>query len=394
MTPDDFPLMFGMFSKDGGRISPPLPEKYLGWYRTAINKLSPYVGAAEIPNAIFQDLKSTFNGMFEKAWRRLPRPENFYHNPDVPQDVRDNIGDYDYPTLHTFNAVWKKIENTSPCELTTTAIDFLTEIKPIVIAMTDLKTKTVKRQPKTDAEKHAEKYTPPKSSSKAVARVQTILEQLVDREFQNLVTMFTNRYQNMVTRFIEKQAAADLDPTLMGMHKARSWDRNSPMVPNDYYSIVHHCTRNGQVDGYEVAMLAKAIRTNYSKSPYREIVSPQAMQIMADEAEKDAKHVRDLFVVKNLRKFVSILEAKGDDAFVSAEEISTMLNLRGLEGTFRITFNDGSSFDAKNQIVWVMNSHGTQFYRFPLNFQNVKLPGGGKMASPSEKRMNTVFLGK
>lgn len=396
MTPADFPLMFNLFSRDGGRLDPPLSERYLGSYRAAILGLAPYVGAAEIPNAVFQDLKSSFNSMFQKAWSRLPRPDNFYQDSGVPQDVRDNIGNYDYPTLHTFNLVWKKIEKTSPCELTTTAIEFLTEIKPIVVAMADLKTKTVKRQPKSEEQKRAEKFTPPASSSKAVARVRTILEQLVDREFQNIVELLTKRYQGYVTKFVEAQKAADADPALMGETATRPWLANSPMAPNTYYSLRYHCSvgpRKADVNGYLMAMLSKVIKTDYNSTPYREIVNPNAMTIMATEALKDAKEIRDYFVVKNLKKFVSILEAKGDDQFLNAEEISTGLDLNGLEGTFRITFKDGSSFDAKNQVVWVINSHGTQFYRFPLNFQNVFLPGGVKMASPSEKRMNTVFLG-
>jgi hypothetical protein len=265
--------------------------------------------------------------------------------------------------------------------------------QPIIDAILFLKGKAVKRQPLTNEQRRAPKFTPPPSTSKAVARVRAILKEIVDRQYEALVDQFTKQYQGFVTGFIAKQKEADKDPTLTGFEY-----RSSRRLAS-YYSVEQHSTfvgRDGQTytDQTKVTMLRIATKTDYAKGEYRVMVKANAMVLMAEEAVKKAKEIRDLFVVKNLKKFVAILEGKGDDLFASAREINGSVSLGGLRGEFEIVFTDGSSFEAKNAVVWVMNSFGTQFNRFPLTFHNVKLAGGGAMKSPSEKRMNTVFLGK
>ena len=98
------------------------------------------------------------------------------------------------------------------------------------------------------------------------------------------------------------------------------------------------------------------------------------------------------FIVKNLTKLDSIVDAKGDVAIVTV--ISQNLGLCQLEGTLRVTFKDGALFDAKNSVVWTHSIHGKPFNRFPLTFHDVRFADGTKMPQPSEERMNTLFVGK
>jgi hypothetical protein len=104
----------------------------------------------------------------------------------------------------------------------------------------------------------------------------------------------------------------------------------------------------------------------------------------------NAARIREDFVYKNLEKIASIVEAKGN--YNTGKVISREINLAGLTGTLSFDFKDGSSFVVQNSVVWVENSYGTQFNRFPLTFHNVMMAGGKKMGRPSEQRMNEVFV--
>jgi len=63
----------------------------------------------------------------------------------------------------------------------------------------------------------------------------------------------------------------------------------------------------------------------------------------------------------------------------------------GLEGSIRFHFEDGSSFVAKNAVVWSQSSKGTVFSRYPLTFHDAILPDGSRMPRPDEAGMNEVF---
>jgi hypothetical protein len=126
------------------------------------------------------------------------------------------------------------------------------------------------------------------------------------------------------------------------------------------------------------------------------VIATEAPAIMQTRATKQAEEIRDMFVAKNLRKIVSIVEAKeaAGAALTDLAVVSRQIEIGGFTGHFHAAFADGSSFDFANSVVWVMNQQGTQFNRYPLIFHNVKLAGGVKMPRPSEARMNQVFVGK
>ena len=109
-------------------------------------------------------------------------------------------------------------------------------------------------------------------------------------------------------------------------------------------------------------------------------------------ATEMADEIRMSFVYKNFRKLAFIVDAKGNLKSAIAREHTISLN--GLTGTFDFTFKDGARFTATNSVVYVVNAYGTRFSRFPLTFHNVRLANGGRLARPSQEKMNTIFARK
>ncbi len=93
-----------------------------------------------------------------------------------------------------------------------------------------------------------------------------------------------------------------------------------------------------------------------------------------------------------MRKIAAIVDTKGN--LQESTVISCSVTERGMLGTLRFAFSDGSAFQAQKSVVLSHSIHGKPFLRFPLTFHDVQMPDGKPMKQPSEERMNTVFAGR
>jgi len=65
---------------------------------------------------------------------------------------------------------------------------------------------------------------------------------------------------------------------------------------------------------------------------------------------------------------------------------------RGMRNNnIHFTFDDGSKFSIKNQIVSKVSNQGTFFYTYPTTFHNANLPDGKKISSPNEYNVKKKF---
>jgi len=106
-------------------------------------------------------------------------------------------------------------------------------------------------------------------------------------------------------------------------------------------------------------------------------------------AKETAEMIQNRFVYKNTRKLAVIVGRKAN--FKHHDILDIGINGYSFSGTIRFFFEDGSKFDVVNKAVGSVSNLGTYFLRFPTTFHNVVLPGGTKMAMPSEERMVDVF---
>lgn len=394
MQVSDFPLTVAGLGDNPRRVA-----QLTKWVEVIGNAAK----AGEIANAEYVDMKFDMSRVLEAAWRGYEAKfdRSLFSGWDRERRLNrsDKLNDllvgFHSPTFHLTSGQIKKLEKIAQKEndpAIAPMLAFLREIEPFCVAVVFLKDKTVKRKTLSDEEREAAKYAAPVSSSKAVETVKGVLTNAVDQQYQNMLNMFIKSNRATLADFQAGLAEAGDDIT---KNAPSRYERSGF---EQYYSVKWHFTRTDafgrtEVDSRAVSLLMRVVKQSQYSKPMTEI-APNADAILVDEATKRAKEIRDLFIVKNLRKIVSILEAKTDDVFDRCEVIDSTISLSGLEGVLRFFFKDGSGFTCRNGVVFAVSNKGTPFYRFPLTFHNVSMPGGTKMPSPSEKRMNTFFLGK
>ena len=333
-----------------------LSDRKLERFEQALQTVFEAVDVGQIANVVYQDIKGTLNSALYDAYRNQPRV-------DWNQSPKDllTIANY-YPYLHTVEtslAKFKKMTVDHPKR--DAAIALLTEILPIAQAMAKLKDNVVKRQPKP-VEDQKEKYLAPLASMTASRQVLTLLETVTKASYDSLLAIIEKRLRGFLTRFEEaRKENAKLELYQFYGHRAKHYNPEA-------YNVVSRF-----VDTY-----------NNTK--------PDAAELITQMATRDADDIRDAFLIRNMKKLDSIIEAKGN--LDRGEVIGHSVNLSAMSGSFKFFFLDGSTFVVNTSVVWVVNSNGKQFYRTPVTFHDVSLAGGVKMGSPSEKRMNTIFVGK
>ncbi len=358
----------------------------IGGFEKACQTALDAVAAKHIANPVYNDIKSIINGVLGDAYDEAKYPTLVAHNKlTAAQSTAQDEIYYTTPMLlHTAPKLLAKVEKME-CDLSMkqAALTILREIAPVADAMNALKANgwIVKRQPKSAEEKN-QRFVAPQASSNAAKRIKALLVGLMAENFADLATAIGRGYQTQVDQFIRAQAktAALGNPPLSLRVYARDFapgtdlNHRNVLKPDTYF-----LSKVVDEDGNRVATL---------KSDYP--------AILADIAHKDAEDIRDAFIAKNLRKIVSVVDAKGQDGVGLSDAIvlGRSVSLTGFEGSFRVTFADGSGFQFTNSVVWSHSVHNLPFLRYPLRFHNVVLPGGAKMPRPSEERMNTVFLGK
>lgn len=396
MQVSDFPLVRAALADNPRRL-----EQLAKW----VEIIDAAAKAGEIPNVTYTDMKFDMSRVLEAAWNGYEAQHERSLFSGWNQDRRltrsDKLNDFligfHSPTFHLTTGQIKKLVALAAKDQDPAIpplLAFLREIEPFCSAVVFLKDKVVKRKPLSDEEREAAKYAPPTSSSKAVEIVSALLTKVVEGKYQEMRDLFISRNRAMLASFEKGLAQAGDDVTKN--EPSRFHRTNGGYSP--YYSVKWHFTKTDQygratVDGVAVSRVSRVVNQSEYTKPMTSIKA-NADEILIAEATGRADEIRKLFVVKNLRKIVSILEGKGDDQFDRCEVVESSISLMGLQGTLRFFFKDGSSFTCQNSVVFSVSNRGTPFNRFPLTFHNVSMAGGIKMPSPSEKRMNTVFLGK
>lgn len=341
--------------------------------------------AGGIDNPRFVESKDTITRALEKAWRMIPRDQDYLRT--LSPAHYNTLDTCPYPNLSNLEGRGKRVAKTPPSVLRDELSAFITEFKPITDAYTFLKANTKKRVARSQEEIEATRYVPPPSSSRAVAQVRALLEKVMDEAYMGILTSYQTYNRNRIQRYLDAQAAFWANPDTPTRKKR---DGYSP------YQYLKDLKEQGRMaDADSLSFFSKVLEHEPGGPDHHHAYLHKATEATwrrSDaEAEKDAKTVRDQFIYKNLVKLTPVLEAKGDALFDRVEEVGRFVNLVNREGDFKFWFKDGSSFRVHNALVPVVNQFNTHFYRFPLTFHDVRLPGDKPMVLPSEEAMNTTW---
>jgi hypothetical protein len=384
MQLNDFPMMSaGIAARQGG-------EGRATRIDSALKVLDDALAAGGIMKIRLEEAKFTINNAIEDGWYAI---NDRYVNAGKFRDLGEIAGalhhNLNTPQIHVAASYLKRAVAAQkklggPDGYVDAVVTFLTEIQPIVAAVDNLKGKIVKREPKnTDP---YEKYRAPAASLGAIGKVKAALEEIFEGHRVALTANYRDYYTSSVDAFLKLNTELRaIDPQAF-----REKSKEDQKVVDNKFQL------HTQMSRAVMRFLNKAggaqerpvwVGDNYT---YDWVKPADIDAQIAAEAEKDATAARDNFVMKNLMKFDSIVDKKKNLATIKI--ISHNLSLSGLEGTLKVSFEDGSSFVAKNQIVWSHSVLGKEFTRAPLTFHNVILPNGQNMPRPSEQRMNEVFV--
>lgn len=337
-----------------------------------------------IINPKFVEAKSFVNDVLDKSWNKIVSEKFTYGGrwQELPEVVYDAIG-YARPSAHTMAGLVKKVEKAKAkagdhAVFAATAAYFA-EAVPLANLLNAAKDLVVKRQPKAAEETPKERYSKPPVAGSAVDQVKLLLQQIVDQGAAELRLTLTNNYNRYIDVYLQRQEEANSEGKEFS---PRTAFRSNRAINMDAYEVVSRCTK----EDHSPSPLS---RTQGRRVIWQKVAD--ADTFIKDRAEATAKEIEEAFVYKNLAKIDSIVSSKGD--YASGKMLSKRIGM-GLEGRIRFEFKDGAAFTVQNSVVWSQSVHGTPFMRFPLTFHDVVMSDGSKMPQPSEKRMNTVWLGK
>ena len=324
----------------------------------------------EIANPHFQTLKGDVNEAIRSGWEKAIS-ERFTHCGRYRDLTEEQYAlTFSTPQVHTAVGFQKKLAKTKVTgEIVEVMKAFVADILPLATAVSALI--PVKRQPKPVEDRKA-KYEAPEVSKSAIGKVKAVLEALVASEFERLIGVFEDRYTKALNTYVRLTPVVRAQPRGETQEKI-ALRRATSAASKFIYKAVKEV--RDPVAGLTLIL-----------------DEPAARAAILVEATKDAEEIRDQFVYKNLDKLASILDAKGD--FDRAEIIGRNVSLAGLEGTLKFYFGDSATFVIQNSVVFVENSYGTRFNRFPLTFHDAFLANGVRIKGVDQEKMNTVFVGK
>lgn len=380
MNLDTFPTFKRLISTQGPtQWDKPLSPDQLQRLEQALATWQDGLNQGGIDNPRFVESKDRIGRALEIAWRAAPRDQAAVDQ--LPEAQRNALDTLPSPNLSNLAGRLKRVEKTPDSPTRTALMGLLQELTPLAQAYEFLKANTRKRQVKTEEERDAERFVPPPSSSKAVEQARAILEHAIDRAYQGLVDRYTLMNRRLIQTYLDAQQQALADPARAG----------KAYLPSTHLSRKNAQGRSEVIDPMGVAFLTEVLVSHHQHTRVPVYLANEQTWVTADrKAEEQAKLVREQFLYKNLAKLTPVLEAKGDEAFLSIQEVGRF-DLSSLEGQFEVRFKDNSSFRLRNAVVFVVNHYGTHFNRFPTTFHDVVLPNGEPMPSPSEERMHTVF---
>lgn len=369
-------------------------DKRRSGYETAIALLEDGLAKGQIANAVYEnDVKFLLVRGVEHAWRKVVQDTFRYQ--EAGEAERNLHHDLPYsPELRRFDRYIAIIDKSAiDTDYSRTVRAFLMELKPLAEGVVALKAMAVKRKPK-DISERKPTYTAPKTSSAAEAAILETLRAVTEPQYEPIRAMYLSHYTQAFDAFMA--AAPTRRKPVRGVASSEFLDPHGFFIGDDRPTRVVGSGENARTlqvpedHGAYFVVRDCVERTNYHE-PYR--AKADAAARIEKAATEIADAIRTAFITKNMFKLVAITEAKGN--FEKIEPIPYREpDLMGMNGAFRLTFADSSSFEVNMKVVHHYSNRGTPFQRIPVTFHNVVLPNGERMKQPSEKRMNEVFAVK
>lgn len=335
----------------------------MDYYKEAFVKAADYLEAGVIPNARYKELNGTLARMCDDSYERNVSKPCIWgkRNDPIVESLDCSIS---VSGLSSAGSAIKKLAKVldknpglSEDDTIRAMISVFSELNILVQAGDQLKGMAQKREMRTDAEREAEaKYIPPMANKQAFELVQNSLLVITNDLYEGLVDARIRYITSAVEHAIAKSANG---------------------------------AKYRDFQPFENSLLALIATRDRNVRDSKWTWGPESHEKIKTLGTREATDIRDSFVIKNLRKLASVIDRKGN--LTGIEIIGKSVDLSGMKGTLSMKFDDGSSFNVTNQVVLSHSVLGKPFYRFPLNFHDIKRADGEMKARPSEEWMNNSF---
>ncbi|RYY12117.1 MAG: hypothetical protein EON55_12940, partial [Alphaproteobacteria bacterium] len=279
---------------------------YLPRVAKAIVEMDAALAAGTVFKANFDRIKSPLEYGVEQAWKGSVIEAILSNRADW-NDAITELYYSGHPTAHTIKTVTKRVETLAKTgkfdAVAKLASAFLAEIAPIYVRLNTLKGLITKRETKAETVAREAAYKPAPVESNVLIAIRARLTEIAEGARAQLEANFADYDRRMLAVYF----AADL-----------AYTANTPSKPT-FYKTPHAVfvgSKARSQRNHEAAQTVDGLlqRRDRAEMP---MVRVDAEEVIVTNAKRAANEVVDHFINKNLKKLVSIIEAKG--GYESAE---------------------------------------------------------------------------
>jgi len=371
-------------------------------FRRALAVIVEHLPRGAIPNARYEDVRSTLIDGMADAWQEA-----------VPQALsaiayadRDNFRMSESGTVE--NLAWKlrgdldmsafggvvvvprteaKLraalakEWPDPIrEVLARGPALMAELTQVAEAMEYLRARRVKRLPPGEGPPPPELPQATREAQAAVrTRMRELLADLRDK-FAAMVTERVRKQAKLLERTCAKMAVRRAETAAQAKADREAGRPVSYREPDDMRQLRESASYLRQLGHHLV---------DYDPNTYATTRHPDGAERTARFAQFETERVFHLWTERNVEKLAPIVEAKGG---VEITVHRAHASYEGVGSALRVDFPDGSHFGFTNAIEYAVSPLGMPFARFPARFHDAVLPDGTRIRGASEERVKKAFI--
>jgi hypothetical protein len=204
-----------------------------------------------------------------------------------------------------------------------------------------------------------DKFTPDRLNTETFKLVQSALNDVVDKQYNDLVKTFKDEFEGYVKDYLD--------------------NHDGSKSPYDYFA------RQPQ----QRNIVARLIKDENDRNSFK-VTNPVKIndydKVLNGLAVQVADDLKARYLAKNIEKIGSVIYKKTSP--IKTMKASGRLEGFGFNGVIDIDFEDGTGFNVRNKAVIVYSGYSDPFYRFPTTFHDVRFLDGSKKKMRSQEQMN------
>lgn len=359
---------------DVAKYNPLLPNEHDKWLKATLSTFEQQLNAGKVYSPAFNDMKERWSRGFEKRLKELYDAEVARELYKIDYDIRS------YISLNQATGQLKKVDAVLKGDRADAALKKQLEKAKVILQLgADLYKDLTALKPHLTPGR-APKPSDPNKFHNVVGgdeAVKLVTDGLKE-EIKDQMDLYESAVRDYFLRLIADLIKAD---------KYSTKERGGLFTDVYFKDLFDHKSSEAKSEKYGTHP--------WEVKRWREFTGLTEKAGAKKLAETEARKLRDdiekKFLSKSVRKLSNIVEKKGNLKRIKVIH-SKPPSHNVVEAAFNFLFDDSSTFDVNNKVVWKWATKSQESYgQYPTTFHNVKLPDGSKLGTPSEEKMVKVF---